>query len=189
MGAYGARELEFIRTDRNGTKIYHDNNCPRCCGYGQLDKWKYTGQTCWECGGTGMRRKPKVVKVYTEEYQAKLDAKAKARAAAYEAAHPRPSDEELKARALEASRNAWMNEGFSYEGIAYIYTGDTYPHRNVIKKTGGRFRYRVWIAPERIEGLKGVRTTEIKIEGLLNECGYLDSEKFWDLLHDNGLLD
>lgn len=82
-----------------------------------------------------------------------------------------------------------MNEGFSYEGTAYVYTGDTYPHRNAIKKTGGRFRYRVWIAPERIEGLKGVRTTEIKIEGLLNEYGYLDSEKFWDLLHDNGLLD
>lgn len=27
--------LEYIRTDRNGTKIYHDWNCSRCGGAGQ----------------------------------------------------------------------------------------------------------------------------------------------------------
>ena len=32
MGAYGFYELEYVRTDRNGTKIYHDNNCPHCSG-------------------------------------------------------------------------------------------------------------------------------------------------------------
>ena len=44
MGAYGFYELEYVRTDRNGTKIYHDNNCPHCSGYGSLEKWARTGK-------------------------------------------------------------------------------------------------------------------------------------------------
>lgn len=65
MGAYGFYELEYVRTDRNGTKIYHDNNCPHCSGYGSLEKWARTGKTCFECGGSGLRPRPKIVKIYT----------------------------------------------------------------------------------------------------------------------------
>lgn len=36
MGAYGFYELEYVRTDRNGTKIYHDNNCPLVPGTAPL---------------------------------------------------------------------------------------------------------------------------------------------------------
>lgn len=74
MGAYGFYELEYVRTDRNGTKIYHDNNCPHCSGYGSLEKWARTGKTCFECGGSGLRPRPKIVKIYTPEHRAKLDA-------------------------------------------------------------------------------------------------------------------
>mgnify|MGYP003165815777 CR=1 FL=1 len=45
--------MVYIRTDKNGTKIYHDYTCPRCGGAGGADQWIYTGWTCYECGGTG----------------------------------------------------------------------------------------------------------------------------------------
>lgn len=68
--------LEYIRTDRNGTEIYHDWNCPRCGGAGQSDNWWRTGKTCYECGGTGRRIKPAIVKKYTPEHEAVLAEKA-----------------------------------------------------------------------------------------------------------------
>ena len=68
-------ELQYIRTDRSGTKVFHDWTCPRCGGTGRSDNWWRTGYTCHECGGTGRRNTPKVVKEYTPEYAAKLEAK------------------------------------------------------------------------------------------------------------------
>lgn len=73
MSEYGRFDLRYVRTDKNGTKIYHDINCPRCCGYGELEQWAYTGRVCFACGGTGQRSKPKVVKIYTPEYAEKLE--------------------------------------------------------------------------------------------------------------------
>ena len=32
----------YIRTDKNGTKIYHDWTCPRCGGAGYADKRRKT---------------------------------------------------------------------------------------------------------------------------------------------------
>ena len=69
------KKLQYVRTDRNGTKIYYDWNCPRCGGAGGADMWAYTGYTCYECGGTGLRVKPLIVKEYTDEYAAKLEAR------------------------------------------------------------------------------------------------------------------
>lgn len=71
----------YVRTDRNGTKIFHDYRCPRCGGAGGSKMWEYTGFTCYSCGGSGKRDKPRVEKLYTKEYQAKLDKK---KIAAYE---------------------------------------------------------------------------------------------------------
>jgi hypothetical protein len=47
--------------------------CARCGGGGGADKWKFTGWTCFECGGSGVAA-PKTVKVYTAEKLAKLQA-------------------------------------------------------------------------------------------------------------------
>lgn len=86
-------ELQYIKTDRNGTKWYNDWTCPRCGGAGASDKWLFTGRICYECGGTGKRRTPKIVKSYTPEYEAKLAAKRAAReekrAQEYEAEKPK----------------------------------------------------------------------------------------------------
>lgn len=53
--------MVYIRTDKNGTKIYHDYTCPRC-------------------GGAGRVSKPQIIKEYTPEYRAKLDERARKRA-------------------------------------------------------------------------------------------------------------
>ena len=67
---------QYIRTDKIGTKIYHDYTCPRCGGRGGSESWIYTGLTCYECGGRGESDRPRVVKEYTAEYRAILDARA-----------------------------------------------------------------------------------------------------------------
>ena len=95
-----ARELQYIRTDRNGTKYFYDLNCPRCAGEGSSPNWKFTGLVCFECGGTGLRRRPKLVKEYTDEYAAKLEARRIARI-------PKETEEEAEARiAREAEEEA-----------------------------------------------------------------------------------
>ena len=92
--------MKYIRTDKNGTKIYEDWTCPRCGGEGWAGQWKYTGVTCFRCGGTGLRNRPKIVKEYTDEYWAKLNAQREAKAAKYAEEHA----EEIAAAKAEAER-------------------------------------------------------------------------------------
>lgn len=153
-------ELEYIRTDRNGTKYYHDWTCPRCGGAGESDKWVFTGRTCYACGGTGKRAKPLVVKEYTDEYAAKLAAKRKAR----EDAKPKPSEDELKAIAEASKAESAASSGINADGTGYAYEGNTYPIKDAIKRAGGKWDYGMWIAPVRIETPANVRVTLINAE-------------------------
>lgn len=68
----------YVRTDKNGTKIYHDFTCQRCSGRGASEAWKFTGMTCYECGGSGVS-KARIIREYTPEYAKKLEAKRQAR--------------------------------------------------------------------------------------------------------------
>ena len=61
----------LIRIDKNGTKYWADDTCPRCGGAGERSEWYYTGLLCYECGGTG-RSRTRVQKEYTQEYWDKL---------------------------------------------------------------------------------------------------------------------
>ena len=98
-------EPKLIKIDRNGSKHYEGYaKCDRCGG-GGIYKWgavingssQYAG-TCFKCLGEG--------KVYTSwiertpEYQAKLDAKRKARQ------EKRRAEEEAKYQAEKARREA-----------------------------------------------------------------------------------
>ncbi len=161
-------ELEYIKTDRNGTKYYHDWTCPRCGGAGESDKWYYTGKTCYACGGTGKRANPRVVKEYTEEYAAKLVAKRKAR----EDAKPKPDYEELKARARAAERRNFLDNGLTEEGIGYVYKGNTYPIKDRIKAVGGKWEYGCWVAPILIDIPNDVSAREVNINEYRTECGF-----------------
>lgn len=88
----------YVRTDKNGTKIYHDCTCQRCGGLGASESWKFTGMTCYECGGSG-KSKTRIIKEYTPEYAAKLAEKREARWAKEQAAR-RAKAEQLNAEFL-----------------------------------------------------------------------------------------
>ena len=175
--------LEYVRTDRNGTKYYHDWNCPRCGGVGQSDKWYFTGKICFECYGSGKRLKPAVVKEYTPEHAAKLKARQAARDAKRLAENPPPSKEELEAKAEDTRRNNWMHEGFGRDGIGYIHAGNTYKNREAIKAAGGRWTYALnaFVAPRPIDGLEGVRITEANALELCDAYGWIDWSKAREL--------
>ena len=179
MGAYGFYDLEYVRTDRNGTKIYYDKNCPHCSGYGSLEKWAHTGKVCFECGGTGLRSRPKVVKIYTPEHRAKLDAQKAARDAKKLVENPPPSEDRLQAAAREAILNVWQNQGFSRDGSGFVLSGDTYPNRDAIYSRGRRWcRFiKAYIAPHLIDGLRGIKVTPVTAESLCNQAGYIDIDK------------
>ena len=150
-------ELQYIRTDRNGTKYYYDWNCPRCGGAGSSDKWSFTGRICYACGGTGKRAKPVIVKEYTDEYAATLAAKRKAR----EDSKPKPDEEEVRAELERAKARSAKREGINADGTGYAYEGNTFPIRNDIKRLGGRWNFGLWIAPTLMEVPEDVTVTKI----------------------------
>lgn len=178
---YGFHAPRYVRTDKNGTKIYHDVNCPRCAGHGESDSWWATGKVCYACGGSGLRPKPLEIKVYTAEYGEKLEARRSAKAAASAAreAANAPSEEELRRRAEEARSNAWQSEGFGRDGAGFLYRGDTYPVREKLRAAKGRWCafLRGWIAPVDIGPIKGVEIERVSAADLCNENGWIDPEK------------
>ena len=181
--------IKYIRTDKNGTKIFYDYTCPRCCGYGELDKWQYTGRTCFACGGTGMRPVAKIVKEYTEEYAAKLEARRIAKQRKYETEHAeeiaQKKAEEERAQAAHIKReNEWAckNVGCGVDGVGYILTGNTYPVKDQIKAAGGKWIYNVWVCPVEIKA-DGVKAKRVELTP--NEYGRIcdAAEMIWDAIN------
>lgn len=141
--------MKYIRTDKNGTKIYHDYTCQRCSGQGASEAWKFTGMTCYECGGTGLS-KLRVIREYTPEYQAVLNAKREARAA---------KREEMLRKEAEEKKQAWINEEFP-EGCIYIVMGKTYNITEELKKAGAEWTSRTgWMFKHKPEGFTTVEMT------------------------------
>lgn len=169
-------ELQYFKTDKNGTKYFYDWKCPRCCGYGMLDKWINTGRTCYACGGSGVRTKAKIVKEYTPEYWAKLDAKQKARNAkrAEEAAkYAEEHADEIAEAHRKAMEFRYSEYGCGKDGVGYVLKGNTYPVKEEIKKNGGRWIYGCWICPVEING-KGITSKRIEIAGHMGSMGWKD---------------
>ena len=184
MSEYGRFDLRYVRTDKNGTKIYHDINCPRCCGYGELEQWAYTGRVCFACGGTGKRPRPKVVQIYTPEYAEKLEQRRLAREAKRQSKNPPPSEDELRAKVDEARRNNWEREGFNRDGSGYFHSGDTYPNREKFRRAHAKWNTYMhgYISPVRLE-LEGVEIREVSAQQLCNMYGCVDPETAWDFLN------
>ena len=169
--------MKYIRTDKNGTKIFHDWTCPRCGGAGQADKWLFTGKVCYECGGTGKRARPRVVKEYTEEYSAKLEAKRLERAAKYAEDHAeeiaqKKAEEERRKAAWIRRENEWAckNVGCGVDGVGYILTGKTYPVKDQIKAAGGKWIFNFWVCPVEIKA-DGVNAKRVELTP--NEYGMI----------------
>lgn len=171
-----------FKTDRNGTKYFYDWTCTRCGGIGFADKWIATGKTCWGCGGTGKLPAPKIVKEYTPEYWAKLEAKRQDKAkkqaeerAKYEEEHA----EEIAADRAEADRRTFefrcAEHGFGKDGVGYVLNGNTFKVKDEIKKAGGKWIYGRWICPVEIKG-EGIRAKQIDISSHISTgmCNWKD---------------
>lgn len=132
---------QYIRTDKNGTKIYHDHTCPRCGGRGGSEAWRYTGWTCYECGGSGQVMTPQIIKEYTPEYRAILDARAA----------KRREKKMAQAQAEKAEKQAaWKQEkGFTDDRIYLVGIADSFERKDEIKAAGGRYNtYTGWYFSE-----------------------------------------
>ena len=149
--------MELIRTDKNGTKYYADYTCPRCGGHGGSDAWKFTGYTCYKCGGTGRLESPRIIKVYTPEYEAKLAEK--------RAEKVRRADEARKAASGEYNLEFLKRNGFNEMGVTYCAVGNTYEIKDDLKAAG--FKFNNFIGWHKAEYDNNFRVVEITIE----ECG------------------
>lgn len=158
--------MVYVRTDKNGTKIYHDYTCPRCGGAGGSDKWTFTGWTCYECSGSGRSHKPQIVKEYTPEYRAKLDAQRAKR-----------SEKRRLERVAEFKSNLpklIKDRGFNADGKLYVVIGDTYSIKDQLREAGAKWKptFNSWIFTEEP---KDYVTVELTAE----ECLDFHEEDGW----------
>lgn len=143
---------QYIRTDKNGTKIYHDYTCTRCGGHGGSEAWRYTGFTCYECGGSGRTDKPQVIKEYTPEYRAILNAQAA----------KRREKKMAQAQAEKAEKQAaWkQDKGFKNDRIYLVGIDNSFDRKDEIKAEGGRYNpYTGWYFSEPHDEFQTVEMT------------------------------
>ena len=150
----------YDRTDRNGTRYFWDNTCPRCGGTGHLHGYEYVqGGICFKCEGSGVVEKPRTIKVYTEAYGAKLKAGREARA------QQREIERLAKAR---ASRGEWLEKfGFGNEDgtyVLYMVKGNTYSIKDELKALGCKFQPSIgWYSAQPLDGYECQRFTEDQV--------------------------
>lgn len=123
--------VRLIRTDKNGTKYYEDNCCPRCGGRGYLECYKFIeGGVCFQCQGSGFGMTK--WKEYTPEYQAILDARRKAR-------------EQKKAAEFNADRASYYKAlGLAENGHAFVVLAKTKGRSEELKAAHARFNGAWW---------------------------------------------
>lgn len=165
-------ELQYYKTDRNGTKYYYDWTCQRCGGAGASDKWCFTGRICYECGGSGKAHKPQVVKVYTPEYEAKLAARRQARLKANEPTDEQKAEmqrlhEEAKARERE---RLFGEYGCDKSGHGFVYIGRTFKYKDLFRNAGGKWLtfHQVWVTPTLVEVDNSIKVVEIALDELID---------------------
>lgn len=176
----------LIRTDKNGTKYWNVVDvCSRCGGRGDYILGNFNYGVCFSCNGTGKRQY--IWKERTPEYEAKLEAKRKAKEAKrleekvkYEAEHVDEIAEENR-RIIE---RRYADNGCGKNGIGYVLTGKTFSIKDEIKKNGGRWIYGTWVCPVEIKG-NGIFTKEINLNGHIGSGSemWLDNFDFYEAIH------
>lgn len=156
-------EPKLIKIDRNGSKHYEGYvPCDRCGGHGyyaiavrnnQPVLSPHDNGVCWQCHGSG-----KVLSKWIErtpEYQAKLDARRKAKEEAKQA----QIDAEIDER-----RAAWLlKNGFNADGFTYLFLGDTYSAKDQIKELGGKYSDCGWHIDHEVEGFHFLKVSKDEI--------------------------
>lgn len=165
--------LTYVRTDKNGTKIYHDYSCRRCGGAGYSDKWCFTGRTCYECGGKGVTpSRPQIVKKYTPEYEAKLEAKRKARREKQEA--------ELKAKAEQL--NAEFLAEYFPKGKMYVVANSYDCNTEELKAAGAKYVFD-WYFTEPQDNFQTVEVTPDEITFVTRQGIRMFINDTWSVIH------
>ena len=136
----------LIKIDRNGSKHYEGMiTCDRCQGRGwfatgvcngQLVPSKIDQAVCWKCHGAGQVAGKWIER--TPEYEAKLEAKRKAKQEA-RMAEETAKQEEQKAHADEANAAFFQKQGFNAEGKTYVVLGNTFEIKDDLKQLGCKF--------------------------------------------------
>ena len=140
----------LVRTDKNGTKYYTSNVCPKCGGRGYLPEYGYVASgVCFKCGGTGYYTT--TWKEYTDEYAAKLEARRIAR-------------EMKKIPAINAK--FFKEMGMNENGECFIVVGDTYAIKEELKEAGAKFNYSLlWHFDKEVDTYKTVKVTADDVFG------------------------
>ena len=114
----------LLKIDRNGSKHYIEDECPRCHGTGRYG----TYGVCFKCNGSGKFEHTIIER--TPEYEKKL-------------ADKRAEKNFERAKANAAAKNErlfkWNNLGEN--GDVYIVLGNTYPIKDELKADGARFNH------------------------------------------------
>lgn len=164
------KNVHFVKVDRNGTHVFADCTCNRCGGTGYLDCYSHVdGGVCFECGGSGVSTATEI-KIYTDEYGAKLKAQ--------RAVREEQKRQELIAESGEWNKEWMAKEGFNGEGITYIVLGNTYEIKEDLKAHGAKFNYLLgWHMPN----AEGYDAVPVKLEQVTSHLynGRLD------YLHDD----
>lgn len=135
----------LLKVDKNGTKYWMDDTCPKCGGSGYIDGyWMIEGGICFKCGGNG--KGVQKWKEHTPEYAAKLEAKRVAKA---------------KAKAPEINAKFFKSIGFNENGEAWVVVGvNTYEVKDALKEAGAKFTNEIgWHFDREPETFKGVKIT------------------------------
>lgn len=125
----------LIKTDKNGTKYYHNvDRCPRCSGTGIVEIYRpINGGDCFQCWGSGIIEYD--TKEYTPEYEAKLEAQRQKR----EAKRIAKLEAELPTKQAE-----WLkHNGIDQNGHTYIFLGNAYEIKEELKTLGAKFDYKL----------------------------------------------
>jgi len=125
------RDNTPFKTDKNGTQYFYDYTCRRCGGQGGAQAWIYTGYTCYDCGGSGRAAKPRIIKIYTPEYEKKLAEQREKRWQKKVA--------EYKAQASGKNAEFFKRNAFDEAGVTYVALGNTYQIKDQLKEAG--FKY------------------------------------------------
>ena len=125
-------EKVYIKTDRNGTKHYRVDACPKCEGTGKYLLTTIDDFHCWKCHDSGYF--PHIVKEYTPEYLEKQRQKSAAK--------------QLADNLKNLPRNLKGNTPFiSMEKPIYAVKGNTYAIKDELKAKGARWVWalRTWV--------------------------------------------
>ena len=129
----------LVKTDKNGTRYYESDDCPKCGGSGVIREYGHIeGGICFKCQGSGFFHHS--WREMTQEYTERLGQLRLAREARKEAEFDANIAEHYKALGLTA------------EGHAFMVMDNTFGRKEELKVAGARFNGAFWYLPEAKDG-------------------------------------